>query len=264
MTRLHVAAVALVAAAALSLVGSGPDSRVATASVRGIVALINASSPVDHIYSGQFCGGVVVASRLVLTAAHCVVTKGAGSIDVVVGADNLCGDRPIDGVRLRVSAIEIHPDYHVESARFDLAVLTLEADAPAESIRRVGSAPADGGPAIAVGWGRGPVAGVPPCRLRSTDLTVLSQDECAGRAGSDDREFDPRSMTCAVPARSPAEDTCGGDSGGPLILGDDANEGVVIGVVSWGHGCGGEAPGAYARAESWSFGAGAGRPYGGR
>lgn len=201
---------------------------------------------------------MVVGQRLVLTAAHCVAMRSARSIDVFIGADNLCRDRPIDGVRVRVSAIEIHPDYDVESARFDLAVLTLTADAPAESIRRVGSAPAEGGPAIALGWGRGPVAGVPPCRLRSTDLTVLSQEECAGRAGSDDREFDPRSMTCAVPARSPTEDTCGGDSGGPLIFGDDANEGVVIGVVSWGQGCGSGAPGVYARDELWFGGGGAG------
>ena len=258
MRRLLVTAVILVAVAALGIVGSHAGGRAVTGPVRGIVALINASSPANDIYNAQFCGGVVVGQRLVLTAAHCVATRSARSIDVVVGGDNLCRDRPIAGARMPISGIEIHPEYDADSGRFDLAVLTLAADTPANVARQLGNAPAEGGPAVALGWGRGPSEGVPPCRLRGTKLTLLSQAECMGRAGSGDREFDRVSMVCAIPAWSPAEDTCGGDSGGPLILGDDPNGGAVIGIVSWGQGCGSGTPGVYARDESWFGGDGAG------
>ena len=88
------------------------------------------------------CGGVVVARararRLVLTAAHCVETRAADSIDVVIGADNLCRDRSIDGLRIHVSGIAIHPAYHAESATFDLALLALALDAPSDSVRNIG------------------------------------------------------------------------------------------------------------------------------
>jgi secreted trypsin-like serine protease len=249
--RLLAAAVVLVAAVALWVPGFRGEDQAAPGPIPGVVALINASSPVDAIYHAQFCGGVVIGRRLVLTAAHCVATRTAGSIDVVIGADNLCRNHPIDGVRLPVVGIDVHPDYDATSARFDLALLTLAADAPDGSIRKVGGAPTEGGSAITAGWGSGPGGGAPPCRLRSLRLTLLPPSECAERVGADDRPFDPRSMLCAVPDPPPAEATCAGDSGGPLILGDDPNSGAVVGVVSWGRGCGSGAPGVYARDESW-------------
>lgn len=96
-----------IALLAIVALGTGQPShdgrRELGGAVDGMVALINASSPTNDIYNAQFCGGVVVELRLVLTAAHCVATRSAASIDVVIGGDNLCRDRPIDGLRIRVS-----------------------------------------------------------------------------------------------------------------------------------------------------------------
>ena len=55
-------------------------------------------------------------------------------------------------------------------------------------------------------------------------------------------------MLCAA---DEGQDSCGGDSGGPLVIqgskGDGADD-VVVGVVSWGIGCGlPEFPGVYTR-----------------
>ena len=244
--------IALLAFVALSTGQPSHDGRREMGgSVGGMVALINASSPTNDIYNAQFCGGVVVELRLVLTAAHCVAMRSAASIDVVIGGDNLCRDRPIDGLRIRVSGVRIHPAYDAESARFDLAVLALAVDAPMGSVRDVASPPADGGTAVALGWGRGSPGGVPPCRLMRTELRLLPQPECAEQAGANDRPYDPESMLCAIPDQIPSEDTCSGDSGGPLVLGGDPGQGEVIGITSWGRGCGNQLPGVYARAESW-------------
>jgi len=57
--------------------------------------------------------------------------------------------------------------------------------------------------------------------------------------------FNIDTMLCA---RDDGEDACQGDSGGPLILeGETFADDLLVGVVSWGIGCGGPLPGVYAK-----------------
>lgn len=245
-----------VAATILLVVGLAGSSQagsgaVATGPVRGVVALISASAPPDDIYNGQFCGGVLVGRDQVLTAAHCIVARNATTIDAVVGGDNLCRDLPIDGVRMRVADIAIHPSYDAGSGRFDLARLTLQAPLSDDWVRGVELQSLADEPAVAVGWGRASVAGVAPCRLARRPMRLVDEAECASRLKGVDRNFDSTSMICAVPAADHWRDPCSGDSGGPLIVGTDPNEGAVIGIVSWGRGCGDGPPGVYARTGMW-------------
>ncbi|CAK1577963.1 unnamed protein product [Parnassius mnemosyne] len=63
------------------------------------------------------------------------------------------------------------------------------------------------------------------------------------RSGLHRKAIDPASMFCAGSISQPAPDACQGDSGGPLV-----QDGVLIGVVSWGLGCArGNFPGVYTR-----------------
>lgn len=88
---------------------------------------------------------------------------------------------------------------------------------------------------------------VPTCRLEKVGLVLVSPDDCRQLVGGDQtHQFDEGSMLCAAPAVG-GDDTCSGDNGGPLILGTDPRQGPVIGVTSWGNGCGAATPGVYAR-----------------
>ena len=219
--------------------------------VRGVVAIIAATAPADDIFNGQFCGGVLISRGQVLTAAHCVVGREAGSIHAVVGADNLCRQARIDGTRTQVLDIATHPRYDPRAGRYDLATLRLEDLMPAGWERNPVPHPGGEQHAIALGWGRASAGGVPPCRLAQGRMTILPRAACEARFDDGDRRFDATSMVCAVPAVPGGRDTCTGDSGGPLILGNDLDAGPVVGVVSWGRGCGVGWPGVFARAGAW-------------
>lgn len=216
--------------------------------VVGVVALVLNHSLFDDPYQGQFCGGVLVGPRTVLTAAHCVEGREPSSIDAIVGADNLCRGQPIDGIRLQVTDIAVDPAYVSRSGRHDLAELAL-ASLVAMPVRAIldGSAR---GPASAYGWGVAANGMPSSCRLQKMLLAIPPQETCPMLLGSGERRFDPETMVCALPEGH--ANTCNGDSGGPLVVGhDEETLGPVLAVVSWGRGCKGA--GAYARASDWPF-----------
>lgn len=216
----------------------------------GVAALIDASAPSWDVFNAQFCGGVLVQPDQLLTAAHCVVNKKASNIQALVGADNLCRDKPIDGRRIDVSSILVHPLYDPNSASFDLAILALSQSVQ-HDVRKVSTVEPSGQTVIAVGWGRVTQGGVPGCRLTRIELRLSSQGDCLREIAPDARhEFDPESMICGEPVIQ-GMDSCSGDSGGPLFLGSDPDTAPVVGIVSWGRGCADGVPGVYARAATW-------------
>jgi len=101
---------------------------------RGALLGWEAVGRVDHPGRG-FCTGVLVAPRLVLTAAHCVFNKG----QPVAPRDILFRAGYRDGVSVaqrRVDRIVVPPEYTptrgvlqpVENIRYDVALLRLSAD----------------------------------------------------------------------------------------------------------------------------------------
>jgi hypothetical protein len=200
------------------------------------VAMIN-SSGVDGpglTDAALRCGGSILDTTHVVTAAHCVEGLGfPGNIDIIAGTDNLDAPPAPPRQRLDVSAINIHPGYDPVSARNDAALLTLASPLSfgpsVQPIALASTTPPAGTSALVTGFGTTTFEGPVSATLLGTQVNLVADGDatCAGAYG-----LSPDDQAVMLCAAAPDKDSCQGDSGGPLVAG-----GVLIGLVSFGEEC---------------------------
>jgi trypsin len=177
-----------------------------------------------------FCGGSVIASGWVLTAAHCVPDGNASDLYVVTGKTDLGAP---GGQRIKVSQVFVNPAY--DNSAHDSALLKLSSPTSSPAITLAEATDDDletpGATVTVAGWGDiTPTMGLLATnQLRHVDLKVVSDSEC----GQTNFGFDGPTGVCAADL---LKDSCQGDSGGPLFA-TKAGRKVQVGIVSYGTSC---------------------------
>lgn len=199
------------------------------------------------------CGGSLVASDVILTAAHCYFEssdpKSVNETFVVFLSEYDVTDPYDDEPAYSVTDVAMHPDYDPDTTNYDYMLLKLSR--PADTSTTVtlddgSSYPgvSDVGSSVSVaGWGLLADGGNRTNVLMETIVTVSNFTECNASFGNLAEE----AVICAYEDYT---DACQGDSGGPLVYrGSDKD--IQVGVVSKGIGCAEkDIPGVYARVDN--------------
>ncbi|XP_049539196.1 trypsin delta-like [Anopheles darlingi] len=186
------------------------------------------------------CGGVIVSSNKVLTAAHCLYKQPITTITIRAGTTL----RNSGGFLFSYLSYAVHGQYNSTTSANDIAVITIKGTF--DGFTNVGKILLqDTEPVISsvtptscfvVGWGMNNTAtGTLADRLQRGNFVLVPQKTCASRVS-------PLTDT-TICAQSIEGDACRGDSGGPLVCNS-----LLYGIVSFGpEYCDGAIPDGFAK-----------------
>lgn len=160
-----------------------------------------------------------------------------------------------------VVSVHIHPEYYAGTLDNDLAVLKL--DQPVDFTKNPHISPAclpdkysdfTGARCWTTGWGKDAFGehGKYQNILKEVDVPILSHQQCESQLRNTRLGYSYKlnpGFVCA--GGEEGKDACKGDGGGPLVC--DRNGAMhVVGVVSWGIGCGQvNVPGVYVKVSAY-------------
>ena len=213
---------------------------------------------VDFGEEEPFCGGALINDLYILTAAHCIFEYiSPTEIEVILGKHSYSENSGND-LRMAVAEMILHPLFTNVIGSDDVALLKFNQRLslpignnliapiclPHRDLYRNNDA-------IVAGWGALHEQAVDdPDYLRKVEQTTIPNRVCEKRLDFNVSMIRP-TMICASAIPKYAErDNCFGDSGSALMVAARHRRPrlTVVGVVSWGEGCGRPGlPGVYTR-----------------
>ena len=209
-----------------------------------------------------WCGGSIVTTRHILTAAHCMVDVHISELKVALGSNDYTSKS--GGVEFRhLEAFELHPAYTFGLAKYDVAILELNRTITFSFNKAPICLPSNASPDLDK-WAEYPYTQVlgyaspdaNSTHLKSSRITILNHENCAPKhqqaldsaiktlSDENDRyiltssvetliqddEFSS-SLVCGKNPQIETEGTCPGDSGGPLTVLTNNNRFLQVGTV---------------------------------